>query len=736
MRRGLVRVRGAGGTVSEQDETRSGQPDEPAVEGLVRGGRLGAYGALLRNRNYRLWFIAAFASGLGDWTGLVALQVLVTQLSERGSRLALFALGGIMMARLLPSLLVGPVAGVLADRYDRKRLMVVTNVVRGSLFVAIAFSTDLVALFALTFVVECFSLLFLSAKDASLPVIVRKDHLTQANQMNLLVTYGTLPVGALSATAMIAVAALLRNLGLTGANATVLALLANACTFFVAAALISRIRMPAHGRRATSADKPGVVEDLKEGLRFIQELPLIRSLILGVVGVFFGGGVVIALGPAFVGTSLGGADTDWFTLMASVGVGLVAGIIAVGPVVKRFPKEKAFPVLLTVTGAVATVMATLQSLTVTLAVGFVLGAAAGLSFVMGYTLLHEHTDDEVRARTFAAFYTGTRISMFVALGLAPFLAGIIGTGQLILGQLNVQMSGVRLVILLGGIVALLSAITAGRGMFRALAEDEPRGVRLARPRPDQRAGLFIAFEGVEGAGKSTQVAALVEALRAEGHDVVVTREPGGPPVAERIRGVLLDPNSGSMSSRTEALLYAAARAEHVERVILPALEAGKVVVCDRFIDSSLAYQGYARGLGEGDVFEINRWAIGGIIPDAVVLLYLDPEEGLRRVAERARRSRPRRLRAAEEAETGDWQADQVGDRLEREGLAFHRAVAEGFLAIAKRDRRRFCIVDASGDAGTIARQVRSALHPWLPLPASRGRSDAHRGEDPGEAARA
>jgi dTMP kinase len=717
----------------EEDSTgRSTAAEERAVGSLLAGGgRLGAYGALLRNRNYRLWFLSAFGSGLGDWTGLVALQVLVTQLSDRGSRLALFALGGIMMARMLPSLLVGPVAGVLADRYDRKRLMVVTNLVRGCLFVAIAFSTDLIALFALTFVVECFSLLFLSAKDASLPVLVRKDHLTQANQLNLLVTYGTLPIGALSATAMIGVAALLRNAGLTGANATVLALLVNAATFLISAALIAGINMPAHGRRANAdGDGPGFVEELKEGLRFIGELPLIRSLILGVVGVFFGAGVVISLGPAFVGTSLGGADTDWFTLMAFVGVGLVLGIIAVSPIVKRFAKERVFPVALAATGAIAAVMALLPTFTITLAVGFALGFAAGLSFVIGYTLLHEYTDDEVRARTFAAFYTGTRMAMFVALGLAPFVAGIIGTGQVIVGDVSVSMSGVRLSILIGGLVALYSAVRAGRGMYRALAEQEDRPVKLPQTETDAGAGLFIAFEGVEGAGKSTQVRALVERLEAEGHQVVVTREPGGPPVAERIRGVLLDPNGGDMSARTEALLYAAARAEHVEKVILPALEAGKVVVCDRFIDSSLAYQGFARGLGEANVYEINRWAIGGLVPDAVVLLYLEPEEGLARVAERARREGPRRLRPAG-TDTNSWTAGSLGDRMEREGLEFHRTVAKGFLEIARRDKRRFCIVEASADAGTVARQVRSGLHPWLPLPVREEQAD---GPDAGRTA--
>ena len=685
-----------------------------------------AYRSLFGDRSYRLWFMSTVGSGLGDWTGLFALQVLVASLAETGSPMQLFALSGIMMARLLPSLFLGPISGVIADRYDRKRLMVFTNILRAVLFAAIAFQRDLVAVFALTFAVECLSLLFLSSKDASLPALVRKQHLPQANQMNLLATYGMLPVGAVVASAMIGVAASLRGLGVTGADPTVMALLLNALTFAVSAVLLSRIKLPSSGRRAHAPDaaSPKVLEDLKEGLRFIKGLPLIRSLILGVVGVFFGGGVVISLGPVFVGTSLGGQETDWYLLMAAVGLGLVAGLSAVPLLLKWVRKERIFPIALACTSAVAVVMATLSSLPVTLGYGFALGAAVGVSFVVGYTLLQTYTPDDVRARTFATFYTVTRAAMFAALGLAPLLAGTVGVGSIVLADQTFRMSGVRLVLLAGGLVALFSAVSAGRGMFRALRDDPNRALRLPAPPMPNADGLFVVVEGVEGAGKSTQVTRLVETLRAEGHDVVVTREPGGTPIAERIRGVLLDPNSDSMESRTEALLYAAARAEHVTQVIRPALQRGAVVVCDRFIHSSLAYQGYGRNLGEQDVFEINRWAIAGLLPDVVVLLHLDPQDGMRRVAERARRSAGRRL---VDASTTDWERGESPDRLEREDIAFHEQVANGFLDLAKHDRSRFCVVDASGDASSIARQIRLGLHNWLPVP--RGYRDRVSGLD-------
>jgi dTMP kinase len=183
--------RGVFAISDEQDAPRASPSREGlTVDAMVGGGRrVSAYGTLMRNKGYRLWFSTAFFAGVADWTGLFALQVLVVTLTAPGSRLKLFALGGIMMARLLPSLVLGPVAGVLADRYDRKRLMVFTNIVRAVIYVALATADSLVTLFALVLIVESLSLLYLSSKDASLPVIVRRDHLTQANQLNLLVTY-------------------------------------------------------------------------------------------------------------------------------------------------------------------------------------------------------------------------------------------------------------------------------------------------------------------------------------------------------------------------------------------------------------------------------------------------------------------------------------------------------------------------------------------------------------------
>ena len=200
-------------------------------------------------------------------------------------------------------------------------------------------------------------------------------------------------------------------------------------------------------------------------------------------------------------------------------------------------------------------------------------------------------------------------------------------------------------------------------------------------------GRLIAFEGVEGSGKSTQLELLRQALEGRDIEVVVTREPGGTPAGERVRALLLDPGV-ELDARAEALLFAAARAELVAEVIRPALERGAVVLCDRYLDSSLAYQGVARGLGRGPVEEVNRFATGGLLPDLVVLLDLDPADGLGRRA-------------------------GALDRIEAQDLGFHRRVRQAFCDLAAADPGRFAVVDAAAPVGKVADRVRAAVLPLL-----------------------
>jgi len=212
--------------------------------------------------------------------------------------------------------------------------------------------------------------------------------------------------------------------------------------------------------------------------------------------------------------------------------------------------------------------------------------------------------------------------------------------------------------------------------------DEARPSGHDRPHaPYGTASVFVTFEGVDGSGKTTQAELLTESLRAEGREVVATREPGGTPLGEEVRRLLLD--GVEMSPWAEAALFAAARAELVDRVIAPALEASRDVVCDRYVDSSLAYQGIARGLGVDPVLELNMHAIQGRLPDRTFLVLVDPEVA---------RTRSRQ-----------------GDRIEREGSDFQRKVDEAYRALATMFPTRITTVDGNRPPDAIAEEIRGRL---------------------------
>ena len=197
-------------------------------------------------------------------------------------------------------------------------------------------------------------------------------------------------------------------------------------------------------------------------------------------------------------------------------------------------------------------------------------------------------------------------------------------------------------------------------------------------------GFFITFEGGDGSGKSTQISILKESLIEKGYDVILTREPGGTDISEKIRELILDPENGEMEDINEAYLYAAARAQLVRQLIKPALEEGKVVICDRFVDSSIAYQGFGRGLGDA-VGIINTYAVDDCMPDLTILLKLDPERGSSRIAGREH------------------------DRIEQASDEFHRKVYEGYLKLEEKYPDRILGVDASGTIQEIADEISHRL---------------------------
>lgn len=684
-----------------------GQVDDGAsvpADGTPGGVSPRVYAALLKNRDFRNLGLSTFASALGDWIGFLAILALTEDILGT-TRAAAFAVSGVMAARVLPSMLLGPVAGVFVDRWDRKRLMIACDVGRGIVMALIPFSNEILTLLLATLVIEVMSSLFGPAKDAVFPTLVPRSQLVVANQLNLMVTYGTLPLGGVLFASLVSLAGPLSSaIPYLAERPTALPIWFNAVSFLASAPLIARLHAPAPARRAGGPSAPSAWDELREGFTFIGHHPIIRSLIVGVMVAFAAAGAVISTGQFFARVLRSG-NSGFGILVAVVGVGLVVGLVASAGLTTRLAPERLFAPGIGVAGGALIVAALMPTLPLAVGPAMLMGAGAGVSFIVGYTILQSRADDRIRGRTFGAMNSGVRFSIFASTTAAPFLVGVIGRERAFEGY---TIGGVRITLIAAGVLALGGAVLTGRALHRAVVThpeyDRPLGDQSVPTAAGGR-GLFVVFEGGDGTGKSTQIRLLRAAVEREGRDVLVTREPGGTPIGEHVREILLSRDSDAMVDRTEALLYAASRAQHVEQVIRPSLERGTVVLCDRFVDSSVVYQGAGRGLGEAAVERLNQWATGGLTADLVVLLDLDADESLLRV-------------------------EGEPDRLEAAGLPFHRTVAKAYRRRAEKDPSRYLVLDARLPVETLHERIRQAVLTRLE-PAGVG-PGGHRVDDGGE----
>lgn len=651
----------------------AGFADEVAA---LRGTRPATLKDLLTNTQFSKLLIAQTVSSFGDWVGFVAVTALV--LSKGGG----YAVAGVMAARMIPAIVFGPIAGAVVDRFDRKTLMIGSDIARGALYVLMPFLGPLWAIYFVSFVIESFSLLWTPARDASLPNLVPRRQLANATSLGLVTTYGTLPLGGLVFALLAGGSDLVPWLE---DNPTSLALWLKAATVVVSALLIARIRIPSpKPTRWTRFDLSRIGRDIIDGVRFLREDSLASAMTLGIVSAFSAVGAVLALGPIFADT-LGAGNTGWGILVTSFGVGMGIGMASSNKVVDFVEREFVFP--LSIVGASATlfVLALMPGIELAAAITVLLGSFCGSAWVSGYVLLQENVTDEFRGRTFASLTVLSRLGLFLSLTVFPILADSIGEHAVTLGDRALDLSGTRAALMVAGLGAILAGVVTRRGLRRfRVGRPQPLGL-VPKLKRAPSAGLFVAFEGVEGAGKGTQIRLAKEWLEEQGVEVLVSREPGGTAVGEELRKMLLDHATGNLEPRTEALLFAASRAQHVSTVIRPALAEGKVVICDRYVDSSLAYQGSARGLGEQDVLTLNVWATQGLFPDLVILLHLEPEAGL--------------LRSLEEP-----------DRIEMEGADFHAKVADAYLRIAEEHPERFVVVDADAAPEVVHEEVIVALN--------------------------
>ncbi|MEH0844774.1 dTMP kinase [Micromonospora sp. CPCC 205711] len=668
---------------------------------------------MLRIRPFRRLWIVLGAASFGDWLGLLATSVFAAA-QVSGSTAQGAAFGGVIAVRLLPALVLGPVAGVLADRFDRRWTMVICDLLRFLLFASI----PLVALLGVsggvvvgwaaiaTFLIESITLLWIPAKEAAVPNLIPRARLETANQLTLITTYGLTPVAA-----AIGLAVLDRSVrGITGGEMPGWAEPAQLALWFNAFSRLATALVVLFGIKEisqTQADEQertgqGMMSQFTEGWKFIGQTPLVRGLVLGIFGAFAGGGIVIGTAKFFA-ASLGAGDAAFYMLFGAIFVGLAIGI-GLGPMIVRdMSRRRWFGMSIVLASASVLVLAFAIHLSMAILGAILVGAGAGMAFLAGTTLLGGEVADEVRGRVFAVVQIGTRLVLILAIGLSSLLVGVGGSRKLTIADLGISVSSTRLLLLAAGAAGIFAGISAFGQMddkkgVPVLADlwGSIRGRPLMPAEPFVSNGLFVVFEGGEGAGKSTQLQALAERLRVRGRDVVVTREPGATAVGARIRSLVLE-NSGdeAPSPRAEALLYAADRAHHVATVVRPALIRGAMVISDRYVDSSLAYQGAGRTLPVQEVSWLSSWATGGLKPDLVVLLDVDPHTGMSRVAAR----------------------NQGADRLEAESLAFHERVRYAFLDLAANDPKRYLVLDASRPAEELAALVARRVDEFLTDPA-------------------
>jgi dTMP kinase len=652
----------------------------------LRGTRPATFKDLLTHPAFSRLLAAMTISSLGDWVGFVAVTTLVTRLSGSVAT-AGFAIGAVMIARMLPAVLFGPIAGALVDRVDRKRIMMLSDIGRGTMYAAMAFVGELWAIFLLSFAIECLSLLWSPARDATLPNMVPRRQLGNANAIGLVSTYATLPLGAAVFSFLAAFSSWVgARVPWLGARPESLALLLDAGTFAFSAFMVSRIAFPPSASRSIHGrlDLGRVWRDVVDGLRFLREDSIASAMTAGIVVAFAAVGAVLAVGPIFVST-LDADAAAWGIIVTAFGIGMGLGMAAANQVAKVVDRGFAFVWALVAAAGALFVLASMPNLSLAAVVCVWLGAFCGLAWVSGYTLLQENVEDEYRGRTFASLTTLSRLGLFLSLTLFPILSSVYGDYEFYVGGQRFDLSGTRLALWTAGALAAVAGLNTRRLLHRhRLSRPQPLTLVPKLKRPPST-GLFIAFEGVEGAGKGTQIRLAEEYLRDQVPEgVLVTREPGGTELGEKIREVLLDPETGKLDARSEALLFAAARAQMVSSVIRPALAEGRIVICDRYVDSSLAYQGWGRGLGEQDVLTLNVWATQGLFPDLVILLHLEPERGL--------------LRSTE-----------APDRMELEGQDFHSKVADAYLKIAEEHPERFVLVDADQSPAEVFEDVRAAL---------------------------
>jgi dTMP kinase len=708
--------------------TRAEQPDRlgDSDTALVADSRERAVRALLRHQPLRRLWSAHLVGSTGDALALLVLVLLGYQAAVAegalggGYRGAAFAVAAVVGARLLASVLfgavlLGPLTALTGPSgpLDRRWTMIGADGLRIALLVIAPLWIDWVPASALwyllgtVFVTGAAERLWTIGREGAAPALLPApplegaavrplpDHLGALRRLSQRTSFLAVPAAA----AVLLVATLVGNL--LGAGIDWFTLHQAALGSYVAAGLFAasvtvlyamalpggatpRPRSPLEGLRRP---KTGT----EEGKGRTGVLPLLVLASATVAGAIAAAASLSVL-HAY---DLGGGPATYALLILALSGATAVGIRTAGSVLPVLSRRRLLALAIAVTGVALIAMGLVPDTATVLFLAVLAGYAAGVAANTGHTLIDQETEEPRRARTTEHLQATARVAMGIGALAAPLLAAAIGPHRLASGEFVFAHGGAAFTLaLVGALLLPVAALVLAKTDDRAgvpLRRDLRDALRGSDPvQAPSPTGFFIALEGGDGAGKSTQVQALAEWIRAKGHEVVVTREPGATPIGKRLRSILLDVSSAGLSNRAEALLYAADRAEHVDSLVRPALERGAIVLSDRYIDSSVAYQGAGRDLSPTEIARISRWATDGLVPHLTVVLDVSPETARERFTE-------------------------APDRLESEPPEFHARVRAGFLALAAADPSRYLVVDAGQEPEAVTTVVRHRLDRMLPL---------------------
>ncbi|MEE1808797.1 dTMP kinase [Streptomyces sp. BE133] len=708
--------------------TRAEQPTvvSPTSDTLAADSRERAVRALLRVPPLKRLWSAQLVGSIGDALALLVLVLMSLQAAVlegsfgAGYRGAAFAVAAVFGARILATLLfgavlLGPLTTLTAPGgpLDRRWLMIGTDGLRLALLVVAPLWIDwmpdkaLMMILITVFVIGAAERLWTVAKDGAAPALLPApppegaavrplpDHLDALRRLSLRTDFAAIPAAA----AVLLIATLIGNL--LGSGLEWFSLHQAALGSYVAAGLFSASISTLYFLELPGSQTPRPRSPL-EGLRRPStgsgsdkgrtgSVPLIVGASAAVAGAIAAAAAVAVLHAA----DLGGGPATFALLILGLTGATGVGIRTAGKVLPALSRRRLLALATAVTGIALLAMGLVPDTATVLMIAVLAGYAAGAAAGTGHVLVDQETEEFRRARTTEHLQAVVRVLIALGALAGPLLAAAIGEHRLTSGDFVFAHGGAAFALMLIGALLLpVAAIVLAKTDDRSgvpLRRDLREALRGGDPAVAPAAtGFFLVLEGGDGAGKSTQVEALAEWIRAKGHEVVVTREPGATPVGKRLRSILLDVSSAGLSNRAEALLYAADRAEHVDSVVRPALERGAIVISDRYIDSSVAYQGAGRDLSPTEIARISRWATSGLVPHLTVLLDVDPETARERFTE-------------------------APDRLESEPPEFHARVRSGFLTLAAADPTRYLVVDAGQDPESITTVVRHRLDQLLPL---------------------